>query len=348
MIHRRVLALTLLAACNGGGGAIEPLHTTIGAAGGTLMIGIGEVSLTVPPGALRQDVAISITTGTSTPIAGWREVGPVYLFAPQSTEFAAPASITLPYSPTKVSSSVLDSEIRIGYRDAAGAVSVIAPLQASDGIATFRADALGTCWVTAPDVVAAADLFPLGDGDEYHFDSGLVLSVERTATEPNLAPLEIAKASFTFDGTTYGTYFDVSQGQLAKLGEFRGEDWQEVFAAPALLLGSRDAIGSLRTATATLQGHIPFGASEIAYHGLAGITTSLAGRQQLRVPLGSFDTVHVVIDSTFTNTFSESGQTRLELWLRKGTGPVALRIGDGPLLMGLVEATVGGNPVIGN
>lgn len=348
VLRWRGFALLLLAACSGGGGKAPPLHTTIGAAGGTLMVGAGELTLTVPPGALRGDVAISVETDAADAVAGWLAVSAAFRFEPAATAFGDPAQLILPYSPSRVSDIVAGTELRIGWRDAMGGLQLLEPQSADGGSAVLEIDALGTFWVLAPDVVTAAELFPLHDGDHYLFDSGLELDVARSTSVPNLNSIDVAELRFSWNEQVSGIYLDPSQGLLGKFGEFHDPDWQEVYALPAELVGMRDAIGSVRPASVTFAGYVPLGATTATYHGVADVTTALVGRERRRVPLGEFDCVRVQITTRFHNSFAERGETVLTLWLRKGTGPVALQFGDVPLLMGLREATVGGRAVVGN
>ncbi|HZN64776.1 MAG TPA: hypothetical protein VFB66_05710, partial [Tepidisphaeraceae bacterium] len=197
----RVLPVSVLAAIlaptlvTGGcvdskGGPPLPLRTTIGPGGGSLVVGSGEVALNVPAGALAQDVVISVASGQVSPLPGWIDVGPPYVFAPDATAFAVPSQIVLPFSPRRVSAAVDPGEIRVGVRRASGLVGELVPTFVDTQSVTFDSIELGTFWVVAPDVIDASSSFPLNDGDVYHYDTGLVLTVDRTTAEPNLAPLE--------------------------------------------------------------------------------------------------------------------------------------------------------------
>src|SRR5881394_91788 len=94
-----VLACTVAACTPGAPPPALPLHATIGAAGGVLQVGDGEVSLSVPGGALAGDLVISVTTGQSSPQQGWTAVGIPYLFAPPATTFAVASQLVLPFDP---------------------------------------------------------------------------------------------------------------------------------------------------------------------------------------------------------------------------------------------------------
>ncbi len=343
------LAIAALAGCiDSGGGAALPRNVTIGAAGGSIIVGSGSLSLTVPAGALSQDVVISVERGQASSLPGWLAVGTPYLFAPAATAFALPSQVAIPYVPAKISPAVGSSEIRVGFRDAAGVVTSLVPTQVAAPSVIADTSSLGTFWVWVPDVVAAASLFPLNQGDVYRYDSGLVLTVERTLVEPNVAPLETAKVTFALAGRTWGIYFDDRDARLAKLGAFEtvGSDWQEVFAAPVLLIDDRDALGTVRPASGTYVGYVPFGAPTAAYQGLAETTTEIAERERVTVPLGGFDAVRIPITTRFNDTRPQQGEVRIEFWFAEGVGPVAIRF-DNAIPAGLVAATVGGKMVVG-
>lgn len=348
---RRPAALllgTLLGACSGSGGAPVPLHTTIGPAGGTLMIGIGELTLTVPPGALRSDVSIQITAGQASTPPGWLAVSAPYRLAPTATAFAAPAQLLLPFDPSLLSSAVDSTELRVGFGDATGAVTTLVPTFADPGGSVMLdIDGLGTFWTVAPDVVSAHELLPLNDADVYTFDSELSLTVARSTVEPHFAPGEIVVLTFAWQGREWGLYCDDQLGQWNLRGAFSKSDWQEVTSAPVPLLSARDGRNSQRIGTAVYPGYVPYGGNHVGYQGLAQVTTEVGDRARLQTPLGLFDTDRIVVTQAYSNSWPEQGETRLELWCARGVGPVALRFDDQPLRMNLVAATVGGNEVHG-
>jgi hypothetical protein len=350
---RLVLGLvvaTAVGCTKSGGSSIIPLHATIGSSGGTLRVGTGEVALTIPAGVLQHDTMFSLQVGETSPVPGWLAVSTPYTFMPTATTFSMPVQITLRYFPTRVSSAVATSEIRVAWRNTAGQVSTLVPTfaNATQKTVICNADALGTFWVQVPDVVAAAELFPLYDTDVYHYDTGMVVTVARSTTEPNIGPTEVAKVTFELNGNTWGTYFDVTQSKLAMRGSFVDPGWQEVFATSVLLVDARDGVGTVHQGVGTYAGYLPLGSTTVGYQGLAEVTTELADRGHITAPLGTFNTLHVPITTHFNNSWPSQGDERVEFWFAAGIGPVAIRLPGNPITALLVTATVNGNPVAGS
>jgi hypothetical protein len=341
-----VLACTAAACTPGAPPPALPLHATIGAAGGVLQVGNGEVSLTVPVGALAGDVVISVTTGQSAPLQGFAAVGIPYLFAPTATTFAVAAQLVLPFDPTLVPPVVSSSEVRVGFRAADGTVAVIVPTFTDTASVSCDTRSLGTFWVIAPDVVAASLLLPLANNDVYHFENGVTLTVQRTTTEPNLSGQSVARLTIDDNGDQTGLYFSVASGALHLLGSFTGTARQEIFDAAVLLVDARDDVGIRRPEATTFLGYEPFGAPAASYQGIAAVTTSLPGHAQIRGPLGLFDTVQVGIENETSNTRGVHSDQRLVLWCASGAGPVLLQFDDAEPLH-LLDATVSGRPVHG-
>ncbi len=342
-----VVAVLGLPSCSSKASPPPPLGTTIGAAGGDFVVGSGVLTLSVPAGALAADTILRVTAGTSTPQVGWTEVSAVVEFLPGDLTFAVPATLILPYAAARISSTVSNSELRVAYRrDPTSAVVTLLPSAANGGSIVVEAAALGTYWAIAPDVVDADTLWPLNDGDTYTFDSGLTLTVTRTATEPNLAPLPVAKITLEFGGRTFGWYLDDRNARLGRLGTFVAPDFQEVFDTSLLLVDTRDRIGLVRPVATTFRGFAPFGQTTVGYRGITAITTTIAARERIGTLLGSFDTIRVPTQMTWNNSDLEQGEEQLEFWFARRVGPVALRLSaTGPVLR-LVEGTVGGQPVI--
>lgn len=345
---RRLSALLLLlavAACdNSSATTPPPLGIAIGPAGGSLLLGTGTLQLDVPPGALATTTVIRITADAAAPIAGWIAVSPAFRFLPEDLTFAASCTLLLPYSAASVSAAVADTELRVAQRTADGTLLPLTPSSASSGFASVALDELGTFWVIAPDVVDAASLFPLGNGDVYTFDTGLSMSVQRTASEPNLAPTTVAKIAFTGPGAGGGLYFDDAAGQLALAGSFRAAA-QFVFDDAAQLIDARDDVGTVRPVATGFAGYAPFGQTTPDRRGLAAVTTTIVDRATVAVPLGAAATVHVLVRTRRTADDGSVTDDLLELWCAPDVGPIAMRLADGGVVHSLVSATVAGQPV---
>lgn len=353
MVRTPLLACLLLlfvAGCKKSSSSAPPLGTaTIGAAGGTLTIADPPISMSVPAGALAGDVAFRVDNGQISKVPGYLDVGTAFAFSPADPAFATPATVVIPFSPSRVPGSVQDAELLIGYRAGTGQVSGLTPQQIdrTAGLATFDATSLGTFWVASPDVVSGASLFPLNDLDSYVYDSGLVVTVSRTQGEPNFTPAEVAKMTFTRAGLVTGLYLDDPAGSLVELGEFEVGRAQERLDSAVLLVADRDTVGTVRPVITTYLGFVPYGSSIVGYAGISRTTTELAERVRVSTPLGAFDTVRVTITTESTESLLHPGTEVLELWLADGVGPVMLRIGESGGVQRLVEATVGGQPVTG-
>lgn len=101
-----VLSLALLlGGCGGGGGSRDPAQqSTIGSAGGTVN-GPGGARAVIPQGALSQNTAIEIeasSAGAPQQPASMRAASDVFALTPHGTTFATPATVTLPFDPTRV------------------------------------------------------------------------------------------------------------------------------------------------------------------------------------------------------------------------------------------------------
>ena len=100
------LATALFVGCGGGGGTTTTAGPPIGAAGGTVTSAEGA-SVAIPAGALGAPVAIGVAKDAAgapaLPAApDVQAAGDVFALTPHGTAFAAPATLTLPFDPTKV------------------------------------------------------------------------------------------------------------------------------------------------------------------------------------------------------------------------------------------------------
>ena len=322
---------------------------TIGAAGGTVVVPGEPTSLTVPAGALATDTNIRITLALHSIVPGWVDVGPTYEISPIRTTFSAPSQLVLLFDPDSMSSAVVDSDVRIGFRNSSGQISVIVPTQVDRAQNLVRCDVteLGVFWVVAPDIVSAAALWPLNHGDTYRFDSRMVITVEHTSIEPNFSPRTVIKVTLTRTGRTSGYYFDTNGGQLLLLGTFEITDQQILTASPVLLIDRRDAIGTIRPVTGTILGFVPYGSSNVGFQGLSRTTTNLAERQDLTLGLGIFHTVRVPVRNELSVGGGLVDTSDIQFWLAEDVGPVQIRFGTSNVTR-LVSGTVAGEPIMGH
>ena len=84
--------LALTAACpSGGPTASQQEGTVVGPQGGTVTSADGRAQLVVPPGALAQDVAITVGPAPNAPPAAL--ILATFDFGPDGTQFAIPATL---------------------------------------------------------------------------------------------------------------------------------------------------------------------------------------------------------------------------------------------------------------
>lgn len=126
-----VLAVILAACGSSGGGGGTADGTSIGANGGTVTSADGKATLVIPPGALSQDVNISITPYQPQPGDPPAIPGTAYYFNPTGTQFALPLTLTVAYDPAQLPPGTDETTLRIyklhpdGTQDfAAGSVDV--------------------------------------------------------------------------------------------------------------------------------------------------------------------------------------------------------------------------------
>jgi N-acetylneuraminic acid mutarotase len=94
-----VLISCLITACGGGGGNGGGSGTTngIGPAGGTVTSSDAMASVTIPAGALSQEIAITVEA-VSSPVSG--NIGTAYEFGPSGTVFSQAVTISITYDET--------------------------------------------------------------------------------------------------------------------------------------------------------------------------------------------------------------------------------------------------------
>src|SRR6187455_414378 len=114
-LARVAITCTFLALTACGGGSSEgggsnppppPLTTGIGTAGGTVT-GPDGAKVVIPAGALTTSTDIKVeqtSAGSPALPAGFTAVGSMFAFTPHGTQFALPATITLPFDPTSATS----------------------------------------------------------------------------------------------------------------------------------------------------------------------------------------------------------------------------------------------------
>jgi hypothetical protein len=87
-----------------------------GAAGGTITLAGGNVKLTLPPGALPNDVFLTVVPATNLPAGGPTVIpGTAWDFGPDGLVFAKPVTLTMKYDPALLPPGTVESELRIHH-----------------------------------------------------------------------------------------------------------------------------------------------------------------------------------------------------------------------------------------
>lgn len=93
------------------GPGLEP--KIIGPEGGTLSFASGVITLVFPPGAVSEDVPITVEPASVIPERSRVVEGTVYEFQPAGTEFAKLVQLTVTYAPAAVPPGVREGELRL-------------------------------------------------------------------------------------------------------------------------------------------------------------------------------------------------------------------------------------------
>ncbi|MGD0523650.1 MAG: hypothetical protein ABSE49_00830 [Polyangiaceae bacterium] len=116
---------------------------SIGAQGGSVTVSAAEsatlagTSITVPAGALSQDVTIAIlSSSASVTASGEQAAGPVVDFEPSGTMFTSPVTMTIPVT---LPSGASTSSLKIAAVEPDGTRQELAVQSVTGGLATFQA-----------------------------------------------------------------------------------------------------------------------------------------------------------------------------------------------------------------
>ena len=86
-----------------------------GADGGTITLAGGDVKLALPPGALPNDVFITVVPATNLPATPPAIPGTAWDFGPDGLVFSKPVTMTIKYDPSKLPPGTTESELRIHH-----------------------------------------------------------------------------------------------------------------------------------------------------------------------------------------------------------------------------------------
>lgn len=225
MRRAHVFAVAVVVACFGGASASatgcssEPAATpsteTIGPDGGTLQV--GEVTLTIPKGALAVATSITVTKTTDPAPSGFAALSPLYRFEPTGLTFAAPATVSFAQPTGAPTATIVWST---------GATFDAIPTQATGGRLVAAITHFSSGFVSAiPSSDAGTDADASADGDssaDAASDASIDVNLDASAcfTAPAIDPPTIfpgAGASFPLGfgcaggGTPYAVPFGVTK-----------------------------------------------------------------------------------------------------------------------------------------
>lgn len=111
-----LVCLALLAACgDGGDGPTAPQKETetVDVSGGTVTAASGEVTLSIPGGALSQTTTITVEPAPAPPARPGLVAGTAYDFGPDGLQFAQPVQLSLGYDPQNLPSGAFEAGLAI-------------------------------------------------------------------------------------------------------------------------------------------------------------------------------------------------------------------------------------------
>jgi hypothetical protein len=186
---------------------------SIGAAGGTLVSGDGQITLTIPAGALTTNTTIGIQTIANTaPLAA----GFAYRFTPDGTTFAKPVTVTMKPTLGQIGGSSLD-HVKLAFQDAQHRWQLI-PVTADDTAKTVTA--------TTTHFTDYAFLFDLAlsGNDAVFAGTGTELHVVELHTASGMAatvgPAQTGLPTWQLDGTPTGNGSDGELDPLANAAAY--------------------------------------------------------------------------------------------------------------------------------
>jgi hypothetical protein len=102
--------VTALAAC-GGDSPTEPTSARVGPDGGTFIL--GDVSLAFPPGAVSDEITVTVHIAETFQQSPLAVAGSVYELGPDGIQFAKPVELMIAYDPDSLPVGVRGSELRL-------------------------------------------------------------------------------------------------------------------------------------------------------------------------------------------------------------------------------------------
>jgi hypothetical protein len=236
------LALLICIGCSDDDDPVTPppagVTETIGAAGGSLTIP-GELTLTIPQGALGADVEFVAKANASPPAAptGFSLLSPVYSIEPSGTQFGEDVTLRLDYDDGALG-GVSESDVVIFTDDGSGWEELRCSVYEADNYAETDITHLSDFVAAAPAPLVADDVYvdvsvarlftlPFNKGPLMaRNDAVIVEFAEFTGGQPGRS-LQAASVAFgawdlIWDGDTYYEYFGDPFGAFLTIGSSYG------------------------------------------------------------------------------------------------------------------------------
>jgi hypothetical protein len=356
-----------VAACSGGGSSSSEAVASqqIGAVGGVLEMTTGELAglrVEVPPGATAAPVQISIAQEFGFIQPGFSNLSRGIVIGPQSLEFSRPVTVTLPFDFNRQSRPVV-----VLAREASGRVLEVAGVTEPDtGRATFQTLNFPARYMVAERLLgwvntnptglfgSTPGMMPLHHGNRWNFNNGLVATMDRTTTEPNLQGAEVFKFTVSSPNENLGFYLrridapPFAYGPTEVVGEFStngGTDYQQLHDL-SLFLPAEVTLGQPMIAVLPALVYEPYGSTGASSAGTEALQILPSGSDRVQTSVGRFQDVVRIrweMESLSTNGSARSGA--VEMTFARGVGPVAITaFGVSGVLS---SGTVNNAPIVG-
>ena len=350
------LCLGLLASCSGRSDQFAA-QGVIDAGGGTVTVTSGPLTGTavlIPAGAVEGPTDIKIREGSRTELLGFKNVGLCTSVSPSGLGLRVNGTVTLVFAPELVPAGATESDFVVFRQTSPGRNAALEPTSVDIAGGTLQLDVerLASYWVA----VQTQDLefllpnfLPLRSGDSYTFDNGIDLTLEDTASEPNLEGVSIVKATFARGIEGIGLYLIRAFAETFFVGSYAIDgSFQETTFPPVLFLGATGVVGRVFEDSSTVSLYQPFPTVFPAAILELRTFVKIESVGNLSTPLGTFsDVIEVSFRAEREDDAGNVAVTQDTLWLARGVGPVKISLDQVPDGMGrLTGGSVNGAPIV--
>jgi hypothetical protein len=197
-------------------------------------------------------------------------------------------------------------------------------------------------------------MMPLHHGNRWNFNNGLIATMDRTTTEPNLQGAEVFKFTVSSPNENLGFYLrridapPFAYGPTEVVGEFStngGTDYQQLHDL-SLFLPAEVTLGQPMIAVLPALVYEPYGSTGASSAGTEALQILPSGSDPVQTSVGRFQDVVRIrweMESLSTNGSARSGA--VEMTFARGVGPVAITaFGVSGVLS---SGTVNNAPIVG-